>query len=136
MTTADIINGVTAGDTVTATKRVGKGKKAVEMTVTRTAPEVKVVDETPKEEPRSSVLQPVDAGKRTVEALPGVKLVAYSKGYVCLKVKGKGWQGGKVEIGKPLYRDDLIHLANLLLAEAEGALSYDEAHGNAEVVPF
>lgn len=136
MTTADIINGVAAGETATAIKKVGKGNKAVEMTVTRTAPPVKVVDETVQEEPRSYVPQTVDAGKRTVEALPGLKLVAYSKGYVCLKVKGKAWGGNKVEIGKPLYRDDLIHLANLLLSEAEGARTYDEAHGNVEMVPF
>jgi hypothetical protein len=136
MTLTDIIDGVAAGETATAIKKVGKGNKAVEMTVTRTAPPVKVVDETVQEEPRASVLQPVDAGKRTVEALPGVKLVAYSKGYVCLKVKGKGWTGGKVEIGKPLYRDDLIHLANLLLAEAKQARSYEEANGGTEAMPF
>ena len=135
MATSDIISAIAAGETVTAKKKgTCKGQK-VELTITRTAPAVKVVDETPKEEPRPSVLMPVDAGKRTVEVLPGIKLVTYSKGYTCLKVKGKGWTGGKIEIGKPLYRDDLIELARALMAEAEGARSYDEAHG-AEVVPF
>jgi hypothetical protein len=79
---------------------------------------------------------PVDEGKRTVEVLPGISLVAYTKGYTAMRVKGKAWGGNKVTIGRPLWREDLIALANALLSEAEGARSYDEAHGNAEVVPF
>lgn len=130
MATSDIIAAVAAGETVTKAKRVGKGKAAVEVTITRTAPEVKVVDETVKDEPVPYKGQmPVDAGKRTVEVLPGLKLVVYSKGYVCMKVKGKGWNGGKVEVGKPLYRDDLKLLAEKLLAEIESARSYEEANG-------
>jgi hypothetical protein len=35
-----------------------------------------------------------------------------------------------------LYRDDLLCLANILLEEAENTLTYDEAHGNADAVPF
>jgi hypothetical protein len=128
MATSDIIAAVAAGETVTAKKKVGKGKAAVEVTITRTAPEVVVVDETVKEEPVPYKM-PVDAGKRTVEVLPGLKLVVYSKGYVCMKVKGKGWNGQKSEIGKPLYRDDLKRLAETLLAELESARSYEEANG-------
>lgn len=133
MATADIIAAVAAGTTVTATKKVGKGKKAVEVTVTRTAPEVKVVDETVKEEPVTWGQMPVDPGKRTVEVLPGIKLVMYSKGFACLKVKGKGWNGQKTELGKPLYRDECVALIQALLAEVEGLKTYDEANGT---VPF
>lgn len=134
MATSDIIAAMAAGTTATATKKVGKGKAAVEIKVTRTAPEVKVVDETVKEEPVSYTGLPVDSGKRTVEVLPGIKLVMYSKGFACLKVKGKGWNGQKHEIGKPLYRDECVALVQALLAEVEGLKTYDEANGNA--VPF
>jgi hypothetical protein len=126
------INSAAAGKTVTKTKKVG----TVEMTITRTAPAVKVVDETVPEPVSYSGKLPVDAGKRTTEVLPGLSLVAYSKGYTALRMKGKAWGGQKVTIGRPLWREDLIALANALLSESEGALSYDEAHGNAEVVPF
>jgi hypothetical protein len=138
MGTADIIAAVQSGKPTTVTKKVGKGKKAVEIKVTRSevAPVVKVVDETVKEEQSNWNPLPVDAGKRTVEVLPGLKLVSYSKGYTCLRMKGKAWGGKKVDIGRPLYREEMIHLANALLAEAEGSLSFDEAHGKAEVVPF
>jgi hypothetical protein len=126
------IKAVAAGATVTKKQTVGD----VEMTVTHTAPAVKIVDETVQERVSYSGKLPVDAGKRTVEVLPGLSLVAYTKGYTALRMKGKAWGGQKVTIGRPLWREDLIALANALLAEAEGALSYDEAHGRAEVVPF
>ena len=135
MGTADVIASMAAGESVTTTqkRKVGKGKAAVELTVTRTEPTtVKVVDETVKEEEYSSRL-PEDAGKRTVEVLPGLKLVCYSKGYVCLKVKGKGWNGGKVEVGKPLYREDIKALVEALFTEGQNAKSYEEANGT---VPF
>lgn len=139
MDTANMIAAIAAGETVT-TKKKGtcKGQK-VELTVTTTAPAalpVTVVDETVQDEPETYTKLPVDAGKRTVEVLPGMSLVAYSKGYVALRVKGKAWGGQKVTIGRPLYREDLVHLANALLSEAEGARTYDEAHGNVEMVPF
>jgi hypothetical protein len=127
MATADIINAVAAGTTVSTAKKVGKGKKAVELTVTRTAPEVQVVDETVKDEPTGTL--PVDAGKRTVEVLPGLKLVVYSKGYVCLRMKGKAWGGNKVDIGKPLYRDDIKALVEALFTEGQNAKTYAEANG-------
>ena len=132
MGTADIIASVAAGETVTAKKKVG-GKKGVEMTVTRTAPPTVLVDETVVKVEAS--LLPADSGKRTVEVLPGVKLVAYSKGYVTLKVKGKSFTGQKVEIGKPLYREEIKSLIEALLAEVEGAATYAEANGM-ESVPF
>ena len=136
MATSDIIAAIAAGETVTKAKTVGKGKRAVEVTITRTAPAVVVVDETVPDEPVSYTGKlPVDAGKRSVEVLPGISLVAYTKGYTAMRVKGKAWGGNKVTIGRPLWREDLIALANALLSEAEGARSYDEAHG-AEVVPF
>jgi hypothetical protein len=125
------IKAVAAGATVTKKQTVGN----VEMTVTRTAPAVKIVDETVQEPVSYSGKLPVDAGKRTVEVLPGLSLVAYTKGYTALRMKGKAWGGQKVTIGRPLWREDLIALANALLSEAEGARSYDEAHGE-EVVPF
>jgi hypothetical protein len=136
MATSDIIAAIAAGETVTKAKTVGKGKRAVEVTITRTAPAVVVVDETVPDEPVSYTGKlPVDAGKRSVEVLPGISLVTYTKGYTAMRVKGKAWGGNKVTIGRPLWREDLIALANALLSEAEGARSYDEAHG-AEVVPF
>lgn len=133
--TSDIINAIAAGQTVT-TKKTGtcKGQR-VEMTITRTAPAVVVVDETVEPVDYSGRL-PVDAGKRTIEVLPGITLVGYTKGYTAMRVKGKAWGGSKVTVGRPLWREDLIALANALLSEAEGARSYDEANGNAEVVPF
>jgi hypothetical protein len=137
MATSDIIAAMAAGTTATATKRVGKGKAAVEVTITRTAPEVVVVDETVKEEPVSySNKLPVDEGKVRTDILPGLALIRYSRGYAVLEQKGKTYSGAKTKLRRVLYREDLIALANSLLAEAEGALSYDEAHGNAEVVPF
>jgi len=138
MATSDIIAAVAAGDTVTAVKKVGKGKAAVEVKVTRTAPEVKVVDETVKDEPIEPVFaqRPVDEGKVRTDILPGLALVRYSRGYAVLEQKGKTYSGAKTKLRRVLYREDLIATANALLAEAEGALSYDEAHGNAEVVPF
>ena len=132
MGTADIIASVAAGETVTAKKKVG-GKKGVEMTVTRTAPPTVLVDETVVKVEAS--LLPADSGKRTVEVLPGVKLVAYSKGYVTLRVKGKSFTGQKVEIGKPLYREEIKCLIEALLAEVEGAATYAEANGM-ESAPF
>lgn len=129
--TADI-KAAAAGSTVTKKQTVGN----VEMTVTRTAPPVKVVDETVQEPGSYSGKLPVDAGKRTTEVLPGLTLVGYTKGYTALRMKGKAWGGQKVTIGRPLWREDLVALANALMAEAEGALSYDEAHGKTEVVPF
>lgn len=137
MATADIIAAVAAGKTVT-TKKKGtcKGQK-VEMTITRTAPAAVVVDETVKEEPVSySNKLPVDEGKRAVEVLPGLRLWAYSRGYRVLEQTGKTYTGSKAKLRRVLYRDDLIHLANILLEEAENTLTYDEAHGNAEAVPF
>lgn len=134
MATADIIADIEAGKTVTKTKKVGKGKAAAEITVTRTAPEVKVVDETVVEDaPETYGRLPEDAGKRTVEVLPGLKLVVYSKGYVCLRMKGKAWGGQKVDIGKPLYRDDIKHLLEALMTEGQTAKTYEEANGK---VPF
>lgn len=126
------IKAVTAGSTVTKKQTVGN----VEMTVTHTAPAVKIVDETVQEPVSYSGKLPVDAGKVATEILPGMSLVRYSRGYTALRVKGKSWGGNKVTIGRPLYRDDLLALGRALIAEAEGARSYDEAHGNAEVVPF
>jgi hypothetical protein len=43
--TSDIIGTAMAGETVTATTKVGRGRKAVEVKVTRTAPEAKVLVE-------------------------------------------------------------------------------------------
>jgi hypothetical protein len=79
---------------------------------------------------------PVDEGKVRTDILPGLAIVKYSRGYCVLEQKGKAYSGAKTKLRRVLYRSDLIALANALLAEAEGALSYDEAHGNAEVVPF
>lgn len=108
-----------------------KGEK-FSMKVTRSEPEtVTVVDETVKPEPFGKV--PEDAGKRTIEVLPGIKLVAYTKGYMTLKVKGKGWNNKKVEVGKPLYREEVQVVIDALLAEIEGLKSYEEANGT---VPF
>lgn len=135
--TSDIIAAVAAGETVT-TKKKGtcKGQK-VELTITHTAPAVKVVDETVKDEPVSySNKLPVDEGKRAVDVLPGLRLWAYSRGYRVLEHTGKTYTGSKAKLRRVLYRDDLIHLANILLEEAENTLTYDEAHGNAEAVPF
>ena len=130
--TSDIIGTAMAGETVTATTKVGRGRQAVEVKVTRTAPEAKVVDEVTQEERESWSSQlPVDSGKRTVEVLPGIKLVMYSRGYVCLRLKGKGWDGRKTELGKPLYRDEVKVLVEALLAEVEGLTTYDEANGTA-----
>jgi hypothetical protein len=135
--TSDIINAIAAGETVTKAKKVGKGKAAVEVTITRTAPAVVVVDETVKEEPVSYTGKlPVDEGKVRIDILPGLALVRYTRGYCVLEQKGKTYSGAKTKLRRVLYREDLIATANALLAEAEGALSYDEAHGNAEVVPF
>ncbi len=137
MATSDIIAAMAAGTTATATKTVGKGKRAVEVTITRTAPAVVVVDETVTDEPVSYTGKlPVDEGKVVTEILPGLSLVRYSRGYTALRVKGKAWGGNKVTIGRPLWREDLLALGRALLADAEGALSYDEAHGKEEVVPF
>ena len=133
MATSDIIATMAAGTTATATKKVG----AVEVTITRTAPNKKVVDETVKDEPVSySGKLPVDEGKVRIDILPGLALVRYTRGYCVLEQKGKTYSGAKTKLRRVLYREDLIATANALLAEAEGALSYDEAHGNAEVVPF
>jgi hypothetical protein len=137
MATSDIIAAMAAGTTVAAKKRVGKGKAAVEVTITRTAPEVVVVDETVKEEPVSySNKLPVDEGKRAVDVLPGLRLWAYSRGYRVLEQTGKTYTGSKAKLRRVLYRDDLLCLANILLEEAENTLTYDEAHGNADAVPF
>lgn len=133
MDTANIIAAVAAGETVT-TKKKGtcKGQK-VELTITHTAPAVRVVDETVKEEPVSYTGKlPVDAGKRTVELFPGTKLVVYSRGYVCLRVKGKDYSGRKVEVGKPLYREELKVLIEALSEELRNTVTYEEANG----IPF
>lgn len=134
MTTADIISQMTAGETATVTKTVGKGKQATTIKVTHTAPPVKVIDETVKPVEATSLL-PVDAGKRTVEVLPGLQLVAYSKGYVSLRVTGRDFNGKKTTIGKPFYREELKVLIDCLLAEVENTRTYEEAH-NLDAVPF
>jgi hypothetical protein len=137
MATSDIISAVAAGQTVTKAKRVGKGKQAVEVTITRTAPAVKVVDETVKEEPVSySGKLPVDEGKRVMVLIPGLRLWAYSRGYRVLEQTGKTYTGSKAKLRRILYRDDLVAVANALLEEAANTLTYDEAHGNADAVPF
>jgi hypothetical protein len=69
----------------------------------------------------------VDAGKRTVEVLPGIKLVAYSRGYVALRVKHKG----RPEANAVLYRDGVKRLIERLQAEVESTLTYEEANGMA-----
>jgi hypothetical protein len=74
---------------------------------------------------------PVDTGKRVVEVLPGVTLATYSKGYTALRLSGKGTGGRKVNMSRVLYRDGLLTLANALLAEAEGAPLFDDAHHEA-----
>lgn len=70
----------------------------------------------------------VDTGKRVVEVLPGLTLATYSKGYTALRMSGKGNGGRKVNMSRVLYRDGLLTLANALLAEAEGAASFDAVH--------
>ena len=120
MTTAEVI----ASTLKTSTTRQVNGTT---ITVTRTepTPKVTVVDET--NEPKG--LRPVDTGKRSVDVLPGLKLVTYQKGYVCLRIRGKSWQGNRVDIGKPLYRDDLKALVDALIAAGQNAKSYEEANG-------
>jgi hypothetical protein len=120
MTTAEVI----ANTLKTSTTRQVKGTM---ITVTRTepTPKVTVVDET--NEPKG--LRPVDPGKRSVEVLPGLKLVTYVKGYVCLRIRGKSWQGNRVDIGKPLYRDDLKALVDALTTAGQNAKTYEEANG-------
>ena len=111
-----------------------KGEK-YSMKVTRTEPEaVKVVDETVEvERVHTFAPQSVDTGKRIVEVLPGLKLAVMSKGYIALKVKGKDYHGRKVEVGKPLYREEVQVLIDALLAEIEGLKSYEEVNGS---MPF
>jgi hypothetical protein len=128
---------VAAGETVTKIKKVGKGKAATAITVTRTEPTtVKVVDETVPES-FAPGLWPEVEGKIVTKALAGITLVRYPSGYTALRIKGPvGFNDSrKVTIGKALYKSDLIHLANLLLEEAEKCQTYEEAHG-LEATPF
>ena len=122
MTTADVIAGTCKGEKYS-------------MKVTRTEPEaVKVVDETVEvERVHTFAPQSVDTGKRIVEVLPGLKLAVMSKGYIAVKVKGQDYHGRKVEVGKPLYREEVQVLIDALLAEIEGLKSYEEVNGS---VPF
>ena len=122
MTTAELIAGTCKGEKYS-------------MKVTRTEPEaVKVVDETVEvERVHTFAPQSVDTGKRIVEVLPGLKLAVMSKGYIALKTKGKDYHGRKVEVGKPLYLEEVQVLIDALLAEIEGLKSYEEVNGS---VPF
>ena len=122
MTTADVIAGTCKGEKYS-------------MKVTRTEPEaVKVVDETVEvERVHAFAPQSVDTGKRIVEVLPGLKLAVMSKGYVALKVKGKDYHGRKVEVGKPLYREEIKVLIAALEAELANTVTFEEANGT---VPF
>jgi hypothetical protein len=78
---------------------------------------------------------PVDAGKRKVDipSIPGLTLVCYPKGYVCLQVKGKDFDGKRVSVGKPLYREQISELVEQLIAIGGQAKTYEEANGS---VPF
>ena len=122
MTTADVIAGTCKGEKYS-------------MKVTRTEPEaVKVVDETVEvERVHTFAPQSVDTGKRIVEVLPGLKLAVMSKGYIALKVKGKDYHGRKVEVGKPLYREEIKVLIAALEAELANTVTFEEANGS---VPF
>jgi hypothetical protein len=73
--------------------------------------------------------------KVTTEVLPGISLVRYPSGYTALRIKGKGWGGKRVNIGRPLYRRELESLIECLQAEVTHAVTYEEAHGQ-ETVPF
>ena len=125
MTTADVIQN--ALNPTTTTRRV----KGTTITVTRAepAPVVTVADETARA--KTSRLLPVVTGKRVVDVLPGVKLVFFPKGYVCLRLKGKAWGGQKVDIGKPLYRADIKVLVEALFDAGEKAKTYEEANPSA-----
>ena len=122
MTTADVIAGTCKGEKYS-------------MKVTRTEPEaVKVVDETVEvERVHTFAPQSVDTGKRIVEVLPGLKLAVMSKGYIALKTKGKDYHGRKVEVGKPLYREEIQALIAALEAELANTVTFEEANGT---VPF
>lgn len=77
----------------------------------------------------------VDAGKRVIDVVPGLQLVCYSKGYVALRMKGKDWNGRRVTIGKPLYRDDLKALIETLWTECQQTKTYEETH-TLDAIPF
>lgn len=111
-----------------------KGAK-YSMKVSRTEPEtVKVVDETVEvERVHTFAPQTVDTGKRIVEVLPGLKLAVMSKGYIAVKIKGKDFKGRKIEVGKPLYREELRVLIDALEAELHNTVTFEEANGT---VPF
>jgi hypothetical protein len=91
---------------------------------------------TANEKPTNYTRLPEDAGKVKTDILPGLSLIRYSRGYTALRLKSKGKGGRKTEVGRPLYRDDLLALGRALMAEAEVARSYDEAHSKEEVMPF
>ena len=122
MTTADVIAGTCKGEKYS-------------MKVTRSEPEaVKVVDETVEvERVHAFAPQSVDTGKRIVEVLPGLKLAVMRKGYIALKTKGKDYHGRKVEVGKPLYREEIQALIAALEAELANTVTFEEANGT---VPF
>ena len=65
--------------------------------------------------------------------LPGLKLAVMSKGYIALKTKGKDYHGRKVEVGKPLYREEIQALIAALEAELANTVTFEEANGT---VPF
>lgn len=82
-----------------------------------------------------SFASPATLDKVTTEVLPGISLVRYPSGYTALRIKGKGWGGKRVNIGRPLYRRELESLIECLQAEVTHAVTYEEAHGQ-ETVPF
>ena len=66
------------------------------------------------------------------EVLAGVELRRYpSKGYTAIHIKGNQWNR-KVAVGKALYKDDLIRLAESLMREARVAKTYAETHKDSE----
>jgi len=135
MTKAYNVRGVEAG--MTTTKRVGKGKAAVELTITRTEPTgIKVVDETGGDEP-AVPLRPVDTGKVKTVILPGLSLIRYQRGYYVLEQKGKAYSGQKATLRRVLYRDDLRVLVEALFTAGQDVKTYEEAHGiQPEATPF
>jgi hypothetical protein len=135
MTTAGNVRGVEA--CMTTTKRVGRGKAAVELTITRTEPTgITAVDETGGDEPTSH-LRPVDTGKVKTDILPGLSLIRYSRGYYVLEQKGKAYSGQKTTLRRVLYRDDIRVLVEALFTAGQDAKTYDEAHDiQPEAVPF
>jgi hypothetical protein len=127
MATADIIAAIENGTTIT--KKVGKGKKKVEMKVTRTEPTaVKVVDETVQEKAKHTGGRPVDEGKVKTEILPGLSLIKYTRGYFILEQKGRNYSGQKTVLRRIMYKDCIDAAIRELVKAYDQALTYEEAH--------